>query len=173
MSSTSTEGPNTASTGTVQNPEYNKQYPPYKHPNLLEYSEYQECWTLRFSECSQHILSKCCQYSKYSSSPPNVICFNAHSWNHPWTVNAVCNKMRMKLSKRRFTDRYLILPSILRIFQVFWYYSENSQYSQYQYSQYNRKKYCRYSKYSNSPPPKQFPSIPIRVTIRQQWMLSA
>ena len=38
--------------------------------------------------------------------PPKVICFNSHSWDHLSTVNAVCNMMRMKLSKRRCTDRW-------------------------------------------------------------------
>ena len=37
---------------------------------------------------------------------PKEICFNFHSWDHPWTANAVCNKMRMTTSKRRCTDRW-------------------------------------------------------------------
>ena len=36
--------------------------------------------------------------------PPKVICFNSQSWDHPSTVNVVCNKMRM-ISKRQCTDR--------------------------------------------------------------------
>ena len=62
--------------------------------------------------------------------PPKVSCFNSHSWDYPSTVNAVCNKMRMELSKRRCIDGRNILytPSILRLLKIFWYYSEYSQY---------------------------------------------
>ena len=72
MSSTSTEGPNMwvlRVCWVVQNPEHNKQYPQYKILNGWSAQEYQECWTRRYFECSQRILSKYYQYSKYTSSP--------------------------------------------------------------------------------------------------------
>ena len=87
-----------------QNPDYNKQYPQYKHPKWLEYSEGVE---------PVDISSARSIYSRNTAStlstrnpPPELICFNSHSWDNPWTVNAVCNKMRMTLSTRRCTDRW-------------------------------------------------------------------
>ena len=39
-------------------------------------------------------------------SPPSVTCFNSHLWDHPSTMNAVCNKIRMQWAKRRCTERW-------------------------------------------------------------------
>ena len=93
----------------VPNPEYNKQYTQHKRPKGLEYSEHQECRARRYFECSQHILPKYCQYSKYSSSPPESNLLQLPSVGP--SVNAVCNKMRMKLLKRRWTDIWSKYPS--------------------------------------------------------------
>ena len=92
----------------VQNPGY-KQYPQYKHPKWLEHSEYQECWARKYCEYSQHIRPKYCQYSKYSSSPPESDLLQV-----PLAVpavNAVYNKMRLKLFKR-YTDGRSILHTL-------------------------------------------------------------
>ena len=100
MSSTSTEGPNTASTGSVMSstePPVQQAAPAVRNPKCLEYSEYQECWTRRYFGCSQHILSKYSQYSKYTGSPRESILlqlpFVGPSVNSECVL---CNKMRMK-----------------------------------------------------------------------------
>ena len=53
----------------VQHPEYNTQYPQYKHPKWLEYSEYQECLTRIYFEWT-YTLELLPVLFKYSSSPP-------------------------------------------------------------------------------------------------------
>ena len=131
MSRTSTEGPNTASTGRLMSSTEPRvqAVPQYKHPKWLEYSEYQECWTRRYFECSQHILPKYCQYSKYSSSPPDI--------REQWMLSAIkCGWNYRNGGAQKDGRNILHTPSILRILKVFWYYSVYSQYSQCQHSQY-------------------------------------
>ena len=109
MTTTSTEGPNTASTGNMMSsaePRVKQAVPAVQKPEWLEYSEYQDWWTRRYFECSQHILSKYCLYSKYLSSPPE-----SSLLQHPFVGPSVNSKSCLQhiadeIIKRRCTGRW-------------------------------------------------------------------
>ena len=143
----STEGSNTAYTGSMSSTEPRVQHPQDRTPKYRQYSQHR---TSKYGEYWQCIFPKYCQYF---SSPP-VAPTERSSLQLPLvgaSVKVFCQITGMKLSTLQLcTDRRSVLhtPSILRILRVF-RYCEHSQYSQYQ-----RTKYCQHWQYPEHRTPK-------------------